>query len=196
MAYADRPFSIPAALPILGTELPVDIELTGRVLSAPPAIAPSCAHTRQTIKLGDTFVVAHTDGEIHPGCECGQGVYYRDTRFLSGLTLAVAGKAPIVLSSNAEHNFFSRVEAMNDAFESAEAGAPAVKRETMHVGRTRVIDGGVRERIEVRNFNPFPVTTTVTAPPPGVACAAFSSRLHITLSIRSPSIGNGLMSGE
>jgi glycogen debranching enzyme len=156
----NNPYQIPAALPILGTELPVDIELTGRVFAAPPAIAPSCAHTRQTIKQGDTFVVSHTDGEIHPGCECGQGVYYRDTRFLSGLTLALAGRAPIVLSSSTEHNFFSRVEAMNEAFERP--GQPAVKRETMHVGRTRVIDGGVRERVEVRNFNPFDVTTTLT----------------------------------
>ncbi|MFN3430602.1 MAG: glycogen debranching N-terminal domain-containing protein [Candidatus Sericytochromatia bacterium] len=160
MATSDRPFEIPAALPILGTDLPVDVELTGRVGAAPPAIAPSCAHTRQAIKHGDTFVVAHTDGEIHPGCECGQGVYHRDTRFLSGLTLAIAGKAPIVLSTSADHNFFSRVEAMNEAFDHP--GQPPVKRETMHVGRTRLIDGGVRERIEIRNYNPFDVTTTVT----------------------------------
>ncbi|HEY9724744.1 MAG TPA: amylo-alpha-1,6-glucosidase, partial [Oscillatoriaceae cyanobacterium] len=157
---ADPEFRIPAALPVFGQDLPVDVELTGRVMAAPPAIAPSCSHTRATIKQGDTFVVTHTDGGIHPGCECGQGVYFKDTRFLSGLTLALAGRAPIVLSASTEHNFFSRVEAMNDAFDQEDG--PTVRRETMHLARTRVVDGGVRERLEVTNYNAFPVRTTLT----------------------------------
>lgn len=160
MTQQHASFQIPSALPVLGTELPVDIELTGRVGAAPVERETACSHQRQTIKDGALFVVHHTDGEIHPGCECGQGVYYRDTRFLSGLTLAIAGRSPIVLSASTEHNFFSRIEAMNEAWQPLEG--PAIKRETMHVGRTRVVDTGVRERFELTNYNPFPVQATVT----------------------------------
>jgi glycogen debranching enzyme len=149
--------TIPASLPVLGKDMQVDIELTGRVAAARPNLAPSCVHTRQAIKHGDVFVVSHTDGLIHPGCDCGQGVYYHDTRFLSGMTIALEGRAPTKLSFTAEHNFFSRMEAVNADWERA--GEPTIKRETIHFGSTRVVDGGVQERLEVRNFNPFPVKT-------------------------------------
>ncbi|MDB5101633.1 MAG: amylo-alpha,6-glucosidase [Cyanobacteria bacterium RYN_339] len=150
---------IPASLPVLGADLPVDIELTGRVAAAKPALAPVCTHTRQAVKHGDVFVVSHTDGQLHPGCECGQGVYYHDTRFLSGLTMALEGRPPIVLGFTAEHNFFSRVEATNEAWILPD-GTP-VRRESLHLEATRVVDGGVQERIQLTNFNPFPVKTTL-----------------------------------
>lgn len=151
---------IPASLPVFGLSLPVDVALTGRVAAAPAAMAPSCAHARQVIKRGDTFLVSHTDGEVHPGCECGQGLYFRDTRFLSGMRLSLAGQAPIVLSADAEHGFFSRIEAMNEAWISPDG--QTVKRETLHLGRTRVVDGGLRERLELTNFNGFPLRLTLS----------------------------------
>lgn len=151
---------LPASLAVFGAELPVDLELTGRVAAAKPVAPPACTHERQAIKHGDVFVVSHTDGQIHPGCNCGQGVYYHDTRFLSGLTLELEGRSPVVLAFSAEHNFFSRMEAMNDAWENP--GRPGVKRETMHISATRLVDGGVQEHIAVRNFNKFDVQTKLT----------------------------------
>jgi glycogen debranching enzyme len=139
--------------------MPVDHALTRAVSQQAAARAAACTHARATIKHDDVFVVTHADSEIHPGCMCGQGVYYRDTRFLSGLTLTLAGRPLVKLSANTEHNFFSRVDAMNEAWQPAEG--PFIRRETIHVNRTRVVDGAVRERIEVQNFNTVPVRATL-----------------------------------
>lgn len=43
--------------------------MTGHVTRSPREVAPTCAHERQTVKRADVFVVGHTDGQIHPGCE-------------------------------------------------------------------------------------------------------------------------------
>ena len=159
------PLESALTIPAFGVDLPVDVELTGRVAASPPAVSPACAHERQTVKQGDVLVVGHTDGQIHPGCGCGQGIFHRDTRYLSGLSLRLAGRPFIVLSSTAEQNFFSRTEAMNEAWTTLDGRQ--VRRETLHLGRTRIVEqatagGIVRERMALTNFNPFPITAPLT----------------------------------
>ncbi|HEY9854380.1 MAG TPA: glycogen debranching N-terminal domain-containing protein, partial [Stenomitos sp.] len=87
---------------------------------------------------------------------CGQGVYFADTRYLSALRWTLEGQSPVVLSSHADQNFFSRTDLVNEAFMTAEG--QAVRRESLHFNSMRLVDGAVHESLLVTNYNPFPVT--------------------------------------
>lgn len=144
-----------AHVPFNGDLLPVDQDLMAHLPEAPEAPTP-CAHTRQVIKQGGVFVVTHTDSAIHPGCQCGQGVYFADTRYLSALRWTLEGQSPVVLASHADQNFFSRTDLVNEAFIAIDG--QTVRRESLHLNSVRLVDGAVHEGMIVTNYNPFPVT--------------------------------------
>lgn len=146
---------IESTVPTL-THLGRTFRLDEALTAAPrPTLDAPCSHVRQVIKHGRVFVVSHTDGQIHPGCTCGQGVYMADTRFLSGSTWRLGNHDLVLLASEAEHNFFSRADYVNPAL--VDEMGREVRRETIHLRQTRLVDGGVHERLEITNYNPFPV---------------------------------------
>ncbi|MBO0885630.1 MAG: hypothetical protein J2P17_35915, partial [Mycobacterium sp.] len=55
---------------------------------------------RQTLKHDDTFLVIDAHGDIGAAAGSNDGVYHRDTRFLSRLELRVNGLQPLLLGSN------------------------------------------------------------------------------------------------
>src|SRR5690606_26639861 len=58
----------------------------------------------RTLKHGHTFGLFDPHGDIIPGPGSPDGLYHDDTRFLSGLQMELAGRRPLLLSSNVQDN--------------------------------------------------------------------------------------------
>src|SRR5688572_21789831 len=66
------------------------------------------------LKHGDTFAVLSQFGDMVGDPGCPDGLYHRDTRFLSQLELRLNGDRPLLLSSNqAEDNSLLPVDLAN-----------------------------------------------------------------------------------
>jgi glycogen debranching enzyme len=115
----------------------------------------------RTLKHGDTFAVFDHRGDI--GVEPGstEGLYHRDTRILSQLTLLLEEARPLLLSSTIQDD--------NTAF-SADLSNPdlligdqiAFRREQIHLQRLKFLwDGASHERLLVRNFSDRPLRVRV-----------------------------------
>jgi len=111
----------------------------------------------RTLKHGDTFAVFDHRGDI--GIEPGstEGLYHRDTRILSRLTLLLEETRPLLLSSMIQDD--------NRVF-SADLSNPdlligdqiAFRREQIHVHRLKFLwNGACYERLLVRNFGDRPL---------------------------------------
>ena len=64
-----------------------------------PATSSLQERRPRTLKHGDTFGVFDHNGDIVPGAGSPEGLYHRDTRFLSGLQLLINDRRPLLLSS-------------------------------------------------------------------------------------------------
>jgi glycogen debranching enzyme len=106
----------------------------------------------RTLKQGDLFGLFDALGDIvEPGHSPG-GLFYQDTRHLSGLQLLINGQRPLLLSSAVESdNVVLTVDLSNpDIYRD---GKIVLARETLHVRRSKFLYCGVcYERIAVHNF--------------------------------------------
>src|ERR1051326_7232350 len=106
----------------------------------------------RTLKQGDMFGLFDALGDIvEPGHSPG-GLFYQDTRYLSGLELLINGQRPLLLSSAVESdNVVLTVDLSNpDIYRD---GKVVLARETLHVRRSKFLYGGVcYERIAIHNF--------------------------------------------
>ncbi len=113
------------------------------------------------IKEGDLFLVADEEGNVsagEPGTGGGpgqMGLFSRDTRFLSRYELTLEGRRPVLLASDASRNYISSVQLTNA--EMILPGGQPLPRESIFLRRTRFLNRQLYERIEVSNFNLFPV---------------------------------------
>ena len=64
-----------------------------------PATSPE-TRLRRTLKHDDTFLVIDAHGDLGASAGTGDGLFYRDTRFLSHLETRVNGMQPLLLGSN------------------------------------------------------------------------------------------------
>ena len=64
-----------------------------------PAAASLQERRPRTLKHGDTFAVFDHNGDVLSGPGIADGVFHRDTRYLSYLYLMVDGQRPMLLSS-------------------------------------------------------------------------------------------------
>jgi glycogen debranching enzyme len=107
----------------------------------------------RTLKEGDAFLVSDHYGDCGAGNESPQGLYFRDTRYLSRFELRMDGYRPLFLGS-AIHgdNAVLSVDLTNpDTQPSGEKGIP---RDTISVERTKFLWAGVcYERIGLRNYD-------------------------------------------
>jgi glycogen debranching enzyme len=107
----------------------------------------------RTLKQGDTFAVFDHRGDIGSEPGSSEGLYQRDTRILSTLTVLLEEARPVLLSSTIQDD--------NTSF-SADLSNPdlligdivALRREQIHLHRLRFLwDGACYERLLVRNFS-------------------------------------------
>jgi glycogen debranching enzyme len=117
------------------------------------ASATSQERRTRTLKHGDTFAVFDHRGDMGSEPGSSEGLYHRDTRILSTLTVLLEDARPVLLSSTIQDD--------NTSF-SADLSNPdlligdivALRREQIHLHRLRYLwDGACYERLLVRNFS-------------------------------------------
>src|SRR4051812_24149269 len=108
----------------------------------------------RTLKHGDCFALFDALGDIVKPAGSPGGVFYRDTRHLSGFELLIDGQRPLLLSSAVENdNVVLTVDLANP--DIYQGGKVVLQRETLHVRRSKFLwDGTCHERIAVHNFGP------------------------------------------
>lgn len=112
-------------------------------------------HVLRNLKHGDAFAVLDAHGDLGTLNDTAEGLYYRDTRFLSHLELRVEGKRPLLLSSSVhEDKAALSVELTNP---DLRLGDDRLPRDTIFLHRTKFLWRAVcYERISIRNYGPVP----------------------------------------
>jgi glycogen debranching enzyme len=115
----------------------------------------------RTLKHGDTFGVFDHRGDMGVEAGSSEGLYHRDTRILSQLTLLLEDARPLLLSSMIQDD--------NTVF-SADLSNPdlligdkiAFRREQTHLQRLKFLwNGACYERLLVRNFSDAPLRVRI-----------------------------------
>jgi len=114
----------------------------------------SLGHVEGTVTLveGATFSICGRSGDMLAGSP--QGLFFRDTRFLSRCELRVNGSQPEPLAASTGDPFSA-------VFVSRTRPRPGHADSTLLVFRYRYIGRGMREDIEVRNFGDEPAYCSV-----------------------------------
>ena len=106
----------------------------------------------RTLKHGDTFAVFDHYGDVSSRGGSAEGLFHKDTRFLSDLRLVVNGRRPLLLSSTVQdNNLLLTADLTNpDLFTD---GALELPRDTIQIVRSKFLwDGACYERLGVHNF--------------------------------------------
>jgi glycogen debranching enzyme len=122
-----------------------------------PAAASLQERRPRTLKHGDTFAVFDHNGDALSGPGSPEGLYHRDTRYLSHLYLTIAGRRPMLLSSTLrDDNVTLTCDLTNPDLFDAE-GRLALEHDLLHVSRSRFLwNGACHERLTIRNFDVRP----------------------------------------
>ena len=116
----------------------------------------------RTLKHGDTFGVFDHNGDIHVDPTGAEGIFHRDTRHLSRLTLAINGSRPLLLSSTLRDDNATLTSDLTNPDLFDELGHLRLEHDLIHIRRSRFLwNGACYERVAVRNFCDQPVTVVV-----------------------------------
>jgi len=121
------------------------------------AVADAAARARHTLKSGDTFVVMDSHGDVGASPGGQDGLFHRDTRYLSRLELTVNERQPLLLGSSLrDDNALLAIDLTNpDIFSDQRI---VLQKDTLHIVRTTFLwNGTAYQRIAVRNFGDRPV---------------------------------------
>jgi glycogen debranching enzyme len=108
----------------------------------------------RTLKHDDTFAVFKHNGDALSGPGSSEGLYHRDTRYLSHFHLAIEGAEPKLLSSTlSDDNTTLTCDLTNpDLFDSN--GKLTLPQGLLHIRRSRLLwQGSLFERLAVTNFD-------------------------------------------
>lgn len=111
----------------------------------------SSSRPRQTLKSGDTFVVLDTHGDIGASAGGSDGLFNKDTRFLSHFEILLNGMQPLLLGSNLrDDNSLLSVDLTNpDIYFDKKI---VLQKDTLHVSRTIFLwHATAHQRVAVRN---------------------------------------------
>jgi glycogen debranching enzyme len=112
--------------------------------------------TLRTLKHNDLFGVFDKQGDCRGGEDGPDGLYFQDTRFLSGLSLRIGGMEPLLLGSVVlDDNGALVVDLANADFHDAD-GKVWLQRDSIYAARMKFLCGTTcYERIRARSFNPI-----------------------------------------
>lgn len=119
-----------------------------------PAAASLQERRPRTLKHGDTFAVFDHNGDAISGPGSPEGVFHRDTRYLSHLYLTINGQRPMLLSSTLrDDNATLTCDLTNpDLFDSK--GRLRASHDLIHLRRSRFLwEGRCYERLAIRNYD-------------------------------------------
>jgi glycogen debranching enzyme len=105
-----------------------------------------------TINNGYTFLVSEPDGSITPDSD--QGLYSRDTRYLSGHQLYLNGKRWTLLNSGAIAYYASQTHLVNPQVATDEG---VIAAGTVGLVLSRTLTEGLHEDIDIRNYSGKPL---------------------------------------
>ena len=117
------------------------------------ATAPLQERRPRTQKHGDTFSMFDHNGDALSGPGSPEGIYHRDTRYLSHFFLTIGGERPLLLSSMLrDDNALLTFDLANpDLYEE---GRLNLQHDLIHIRRTRFLwNATCYERISVRNYD-------------------------------------------
>jgi glycogen debranching enzyme len=122
-----------------------------------PAAASLQERRPRTLKHGDTFGLFDHNGDALSGPGSPEGIFHRDTRYLSHLYLTVDGARPILLSSTLrDDNATLTCDLTNPDLYDAQ-GRLVLGHDLIHLRRSRFLwNGACYERLAVRNFSDRP----------------------------------------
>ncbi|QIG51065.1 amylo-alpha-1,6-glucosidase [Nordella sp. HKS 07] len=104
------------------------------------------------LKRDDTFAVIDPNGDLLSGFGSSDGIYYRDTRYLSHYELLIGGVRPILLSSSLTDDSSMLVSDLANPDIFAEQKL-VLRHDSIHIRRSKFLQDGVcHERVVVRNF--------------------------------------------
>src|SRR4051794_4445238 len=117
----------------------------------------------RTLKHGDVFAVLDPSGDILSGRGSSDGLYYRDTRHLSGFALLINQVRPILLSSTIrDDNAALTCDLTNPDLRESER--LVLKHDLLHLRRSIFLwNATCFERLCIRNFSDSPLAFTVEA---------------------------------
>ena len=111
--------------------------------------------TLRTLKHDDLFGVFDKQGNCQGGADGPDGIFYKDTRFLSGLGMRVGGMEPLQLSSVVLDDNGAMIVDLANADLHDPDGRVWLQRDSLYVGRLKFLCGTTcYERIRVRRFGP------------------------------------------
>jgi len=111
----------------------------------------------RTIKHGDTFAVFNQFGDALAGAGSPEGLYHRDTRYLSHFRLMIEDAALNLLSSTVSDDNSTLACDLTNPDLYDRSGAIALEQGVLHIGRTRVLwQASLFERVTVTNFGETP----------------------------------------
>jgi glycogen debranching enzyme len=117
-----------------------------------PVSSSLLARQPRTLKHGHAFGLFNDYGDIFPDPESAEGLYYADTRYLSGFQLRVNGEQPVLLSSSRADNVSLMLDLTNP--DILVNGVVVLPGSAMHIARRRFLwDGTCYERLTLRSFD-------------------------------------------
>jgi glycogen debranching enzyme len=117
-----------------------------------PATSSILERRPRTLKHGDTFGVFDHYGNIVSGNGSPEGLFHRDTRYVSDLQVLINGRRPLLLSSTVQdNNAVLTADLTNPDF--VEDGTLLLPKDTIHVVRSKFLwNSSAYERLGIRNF--------------------------------------------
>jgi len=122
----------------------------------------AASRPRRTLKHNDTFAVFDSHGDIGATAGGPDGLFDRDTRYLSSLELLIGGGQPLLLGSAIrDDNLSFHVDLTNpDIYENDRI---VLLKDAVHIGRSIYLsDGSLRERIALTNHSAQDVQLTLS----------------------------------
>lgn len=108
----------------------------------------------KTLKYNETFGVFDTNGDILSGKDNPEGLYNRDTRYLSHLELTLCGRRPMVLSSSVRHDNAGLSCDLTNPDIGGKDGDAKIENDRIHLRRSRFLwDDSCFELLALRNFD-------------------------------------------
>jgi glycogen debranching enzyme len=107
----------------------------------------------RTLKHGDAFAVLDSYGDLGTAKETAEGLFYRDTRFLSYFELRIDGERPLLLSSTMHENKAALTIDLTNP-DVVRTGDDKLPRDTIFLQRTKFLWQGIcYERLSIRNYD-------------------------------------------
>lgn len=122
-----------------------------------PAAASLQERRPRTLKHGDTFGLFDHNGDALAGQGSPEGLYHRDTRYLSFFSLTINGERPILLSSTPRDDNAALIFDLTNPDLQDEGGARVLEHDLIHIRRLRFLwNAACHERLAVRNYDITP----------------------------------------